>query len=144
MKNKENNCPSNKCSICSPAPNGVRHQDELADWPSVMMWLRLVVVIYGGHHVPAMELRESLNKAWLDRQPVSTGWCACLLEVQFRFLEGNQTIRAQSNRTQIIFSFCLEYGEAEGRKKSTYLSNCQKSSSYSPPRPCIRYLGDGK
>jgi hypothetical protein len=38
MKNKESNCHSNKCIIWSPA---LRHQDGLADWPSVVMWLRL-------------------------------------------------------------------------------------------------------
>jgi hypothetical protein len=31
MKNKESNCHSKKCSIWSPAPNGARHQDKLAD-----------------------------------------------------------------------------------------------------------------
>jgi hypothetical protein len=41
MKNKESNCHSNKCNIWSPAPKGARHQDEVADWPSVVMWLRL-------------------------------------------------------------------------------------------------------
>jgi hypothetical protein len=41
MKNKESNCHSNKCNIWSPAPKGARHLDELADWPSVVMWLRL-------------------------------------------------------------------------------------------------------
>jgi hypothetical protein len=41
MKNKESNCHSNKCNIWSLAPKGARHQDELADWPSVVMWLRL-------------------------------------------------------------------------------------------------------
>jgi hypothetical protein len=40
MKNKESNCHSNKCNIWSLAPKGARHQDELADWPSVVMWLR--------------------------------------------------------------------------------------------------------
>jgi hypothetical protein len=32
---KESNCQSKQCKIWSPAPNGARHQDELADWPSV-------------------------------------------------------------------------------------------------------------
>jgi hypothetical protein len=41
MKNKESNCHSNKCNIWSLAPKGARRQDELADWPSVVMWLRL-------------------------------------------------------------------------------------------------------
>jgi hypothetical protein len=41
MKNKESNCHSDKCNIWSPAPKGARHQDELADWPSVVMWLLL-------------------------------------------------------------------------------------------------------
>jgi hypothetical protein len=41
MKNKESNCHSNKCNIWSPAPSGARHQAELADWLSVVMWLRL-------------------------------------------------------------------------------------------------------
>jgi hypothetical protein len=41
MKNKESNYYSNKCNIWSPAPRGARHQDELADWLSVVMWLRL-------------------------------------------------------------------------------------------------------
>jgi hypothetical protein len=41
MKNKECNCHSNKCNIWSLDPKGARHQDELADWPSVVMWLRL-------------------------------------------------------------------------------------------------------
>jgi hypothetical protein len=41
MKNKESNCHSNKCNIRSLAPEGARHQDVLADWPSVVMWLRL-------------------------------------------------------------------------------------------------------
>jgi FlaG/FlaF family flagellin (archaellin) len=35
------NCHSDKCNIWSLAPRGTRHQDELADWPSVVMWLRL-------------------------------------------------------------------------------------------------------
>jgi hypothetical protein len=43
MKNKVSNCHSNKCSIWSPAPKGARHQDELADWLSVVMWLWLDV-----------------------------------------------------------------------------------------------------
>jgi hypothetical protein len=41
MKNKESNCQLNKCNIWSPAPRGARHQDELAEWPSVVMWLWL-------------------------------------------------------------------------------------------------------
>jgi hypothetical protein len=41
MKNKESNCHSNKCNIWSPAPRGAGHQDELADWLSVIKWLRL-------------------------------------------------------------------------------------------------------
>jgi hypothetical protein len=41
MKNEESNYHSNKCNIWSPAPRGARHQDELADWLSVIMWLRL-------------------------------------------------------------------------------------------------------
>jgi hypothetical protein len=41
MRNKESNCHSNKCNIWSLVPKGARHQDELADWPSVVMWLRL-------------------------------------------------------------------------------------------------------
>jgi hypothetical protein len=41
MKNKESNCRSDNCNIWSPAPEGARHQDELADWPSVVMWLRV-------------------------------------------------------------------------------------------------------
>jgi hypothetical protein len=40
MKNKESNCHSN-VHIWSLAPKGAKHQDELADWPSVVMWLRL-------------------------------------------------------------------------------------------------------
>jgi hypothetical protein len=40
MKNKESNRHSNKYNIWSLAPKGARHQDELADWPSVVMWLR--------------------------------------------------------------------------------------------------------
>jgi hypothetical protein len=39
MKNKESTCHSNKCNIWSHAPKGARHQDGLADWPSVLMWL---------------------------------------------------------------------------------------------------------
>jgi hypothetical protein len=34
-------CHSNKCNIWSLAPKGVIRKDELADWPSVVMWLRL-------------------------------------------------------------------------------------------------------
>jgi hypothetical protein len=41
MENKESNCHSNKDNIWSLAPKGARHQDELADWLSVVMWLRL-------------------------------------------------------------------------------------------------------
>jgi hypothetical protein len=41
MKNKESNCHSNKCKIWSLAPKGAGHQDELDDWLSVVMWLRL-------------------------------------------------------------------------------------------------------
>jgi hypothetical protein len=41
MKNKESNCHSNKCNMWSLTPKGAGHQDELADWPSVVMWLRL-------------------------------------------------------------------------------------------------------
>jgi hypothetical protein len=41
MRNKESNSHSNKCNIWSLAPKGARHQHELADWPSVIMWLRL-------------------------------------------------------------------------------------------------------
>jgi hypothetical protein len=41
MKNKESNNHWNKCNIWSRAPKGARHQDELADWLSVVMWLRL-------------------------------------------------------------------------------------------------------
>jgi hypothetical protein len=46
MKNKESNCHSNKCNILSLVPKGARHQDELADWPSVVMWLRLQTKCY--------------------------------------------------------------------------------------------------
>jgi hypothetical protein len=35
MKKKETNCHAKKCNIWSIAPKGARHQDELADWPSV-------------------------------------------------------------------------------------------------------------
>jgi hypothetical protein len=35
MKNKEGNCHSYKFNIWSLAAKGARHQDELADWPSV-------------------------------------------------------------------------------------------------------------
>jgi hypothetical protein len=45
MKYKESNCHSNKCYIWSLAPKGAGHQDELADWPSVVMWLRLRLVL---------------------------------------------------------------------------------------------------
>jgi hypothetical protein len=38
MKNKESNCHSDKCNFWSPAPKGARQQDELSDWPSVLMW----------------------------------------------------------------------------------------------------------
>jgi hypothetical protein len=41
IMDKESNCHSNKCNIWSPAPKGAGHQDELADWPSVVMWLWL-------------------------------------------------------------------------------------------------------
>jgi hypothetical protein len=41
MKNKESNCHSNKCNIWSLARKGAGNQDELADWQSVVMWLRL-------------------------------------------------------------------------------------------------------
>jgi hypothetical protein len=41
MKNKERHCHSDKCTIWSPAPSEARYQDELADWPSVVMWLLL-------------------------------------------------------------------------------------------------------
>jgi hypothetical protein len=42
MKNKESNCHWNKYNIWSLALKGARHQDELSDWPSVVMWLRWV------------------------------------------------------------------------------------------------------
>jgi hypothetical protein len=41
MKKKESNCHSEKCNIWSPSPKGARHQDELADWPSVAMQLEI-------------------------------------------------------------------------------------------------------
>jgi hypothetical protein len=41
MKNKGSKCHSNKCIIWSLAPKGARHQDELSDWLSVLMWLWL-------------------------------------------------------------------------------------------------------
>jgi hypothetical protein len=41
MKNKESNRHSKKCNIRSPTPKEARHQDELVDWLSVVMWLRL-------------------------------------------------------------------------------------------------------
>jgi hypothetical protein len=34
-KEEENNCQTKKIKIWSLAPQGARHQDELADWPSV-------------------------------------------------------------------------------------------------------------
>jgi hypothetical protein len=40
-KNKESSCHSNKCNIWSLAPKGASHQEEQADEPSVVMWLRL-------------------------------------------------------------------------------------------------------
>jgi hypothetical protein len=47
MKNEESNFHSNKCNIWSLAPKGARHQDELADWQSVVMWLRLQPPMWG-------------------------------------------------------------------------------------------------
>jgi hypothetical protein len=41
--NKESNCHSNKCNIWSLAPKGALHQEKLADWPSVVIWLRLIL-----------------------------------------------------------------------------------------------------
>jgi hypothetical protein len=41
MKNRESNSHSNKCNIWSLAPKGAGHQDEMSDWPSEVMWLRL-------------------------------------------------------------------------------------------------------
>jgi hypothetical protein len=35
------NCHSGKCNIWLLAQKEARHQDELADWPSAVMWLRL-------------------------------------------------------------------------------------------------------
>jgi hypothetical protein len=41
MKYKESNCHSNECNIWSQAPREAQHREELADWLSVIMWLRL-------------------------------------------------------------------------------------------------------
>jgi hypothetical protein len=49
MKNKESNCHSNKCNIQSCAPKGPRHQAELANWPSVVVWLRPLAILQGAH-----------------------------------------------------------------------------------------------
>jgi hypothetical protein len=58
MENKKSYCNSNKGSIWSLAPKGPRHQDELADYPSVVMWLLLrmskivIVILIYHHHKP--------------------------------------------------------------------------------------------
>jgi hypothetical protein len=41
---EESNCHSKKCKISSPDPKAARHQDELADRPSVAIWLELELV----------------------------------------------------------------------------------------------------
>jgi hypothetical protein len=43
MRKKENNCHSKTRNMWSPAPKGARHQDQLADWPSVAISLELGV-----------------------------------------------------------------------------------------------------
>jgi hypothetical protein len=80
-KNKENNCHSNKCNIWSPAPKGTRHQDELADWQSFVMWLRLrlpgapewrLVRITHRSHASRKRRRKGIPIPWgITRPPCS-------------------------------------------------------------------------
>jgi hypothetical protein len=63
IKNEESNCHSNKCNIWSPAPKGARHQHELADWTSVVMWVRLRQGQWTQRHYS----HRDINSSWLPR-----------------------------------------------------------------------------